>query len=68
MTLGALGVLLQAMLSVSKNIVRIFIFNSTHGTLTGENTSNTKGPVYFFADIPFKRFVQCFILNYLEKG
>lgn len=56
MTLGALGVLLQAMLSVSKNIIRIFILNS----YPSQNTANPDSTVYLFDKVPFKRLVLMF--------
>jgi RalA-binding protein 1 len=53
MTLGALGVLLQAMLSVSKNIIRIFILNAIPSTYNADPSNST---VYFFDKVPFKRY------------
>ncbi|KAE9549913.1 hypothetical protein FO519_006878 [Halicephalobus sp. NKZ332] len=54
MTLSALGVLLQAMLSVTKNVIRIFILNAAPGGESETSTGERK-PIYFFDQVPFKK-------------
>jgi len=58
MTLSALGVLLQAMLSVTKNVIRIFILNSAPGEEGAETSTGDKKPIYFFDQVPFKRYIK----------
>ena len=62
MTLSALGVLLQAMLSVTKNVIRIFILNSSPSEEGSETSTGDKKPIYFFDQVPFKRLVIVFII------
>lgn len=50
------------MLSVTKNVIRIFILNAAPGDDNLETSTGDKKPIYFFDQVPFKRSVLVFIL------